>query len=193
MNQPVSVPAASFSSLVYRIDGSNRITWVNEAWSEFARANSGEALSPDAVMGHDLLASFSDPTVRELYAAMIRHVRAGGNVRFDYRCDAPDKRRTFTMEIRLRPDAEVEFVSTLRQEESRSSVSLLELAMPRDAERFIRMCSWCQDVALPSGAWVPVEEAVKELNFMATDRLPRITHTMCRPCYLRVMSDLGLE
>lgn len=192
MSQPDSVSVDSISALVYRIDGANRITWVNETWNEFARANNGEALLPGAVIGLDLFASLSDPTVRELYAAMIRQVRAGGKVRFDYRCDAPDKRRTFTMEIRSRPDAEVEFVSTLRREESRSSITLLEPETPRDDERFIRMCSWCQDVSLPSGAWVPVEEAVRQLNFMEVDRLPRITHTMCQPCYLRVMSDLGL-
>ncbi len=118
MSQPNPDPATAGASLVYRIDGANRITWVNDRWSGFARANGGEGLLPEQILGHDLTTSLADPTVRQLYATMIQQVRAGKFVRFDYRCDAPDKRRTFTMEIRRRPDGEVEFSSTLRHEGS---------------------------------------------------------------------------
>lgn len=179
--------------LIYRIDAANRITWVNDAWSEFARANDGESLLPGEVLGCDLLASFADSTVRELYATLIRHARAGKPVRFDYRCDAPDKRRTFSMEIRLRSDGEVEFASTLLLEVARPAVALLRPEAPRVQDRFIRMCSWCQNVALSSGAWVPVEEAVVRLNFMEADRLPLITHTMCDACHERVMNALAAK
>jgi hypothetical protein len=191
VSQPNPDPATAGASLVYRIDGANRITWVNDRWSGFARANGGEGLLPEQILGHDLTTSLADPTVRQLYATMIQQVRAGKFVRFDYRCDAPDKRRTFTMEIRRRPDGEVEFSSTLRHEEPRPAVALLKPDAPRDQERFVRMCSWCQNVALPSGDWVPVEEAVQALNLMEADRLPRITHTMCGPCHARAMSSLG--
>lgn len=177
-------------SLVYRIDAANRITWVNEAWCDFARANGGESLLPGQILGHDLLAAFADPGVRQLYITMIQRVRAGKTVVFDYRCDAPDKRRLFTMAIRLRPDGEVEFASTLQHEEPRPVVALLQPGQPRDDERFIRMCSWCQNVALPSGAWVAVEEAVQTLTIMEADRLPQITHTMCHPCQARVLASL---
>lgn len=191
MSQINSHPAPAGVSLVYRIDGSNCITWVNESWSGFARANGSEGLLPEKVLGQDLTTSFADPTVRQLYATMIQQVRAGKSVRFDYRCDAPDKRRRFTMEIRLRPDGEVEFTSTLRHEEPRPAVALLQPDTPRDQERFVRMCSWCQNVALPTGAWVPVEEAVQALNLMEAGRMPLITHTLCGPCHARTMASLG--
>jgi len=191
VSQLISSPQAIHPSLIYRIDAANRITWVNDAWTAFALANGADALLPGQILGQDIMATFSDPTVRQLYATMIRHVRAGRSTAFDYRCDAPDKRRAFTMEIRLRPDGEVEFASTLQHEEPRPAVALLQPGRPRDDERFIRMCSWCQNVALPSGAWVPVEAAVQDLNIMEAERLPRITHTLCGPCHARVMATLG--
>lgn len=176
--------------LLYRIDAANRLTWVNEAWSDFARENQSEEFLPKQVLGQDLLGAFSDPTVRQLYVSMIQQVRSGKEVTFDYRCDVADKRRTFTMTIRLRPDYEVEFVSTLRSEESRVPITLLKKGVPRDPERFLRMCSWCQGVAMPSGTWLPVEEAVVELNLMSADHLPRLTHGMCDACLGIMMEKL---
>lgn len=176
--------------LIYRIDATNRIVWVNDAWSEFAQANHGESVMPAHIIGHDLLASFADGTVRQLYATMIQHVRSGKSVRFDYRCDAPDKRRTFTMEIRPQSDGQVEFVSTLRRETPRVPLMLLKHGMPRDKERFIRLCGWCQCVAMPDGSWLPVEEAVAVLHLLEAVVLPRITHGMCPACYGRMEAAL---
>ena len=163
---------------------------MNDAWSEFAGANHGEQVMPARIMGQDLLMSLADGTVRELYATMIRHVRTGKTVRFDYRCDAPDRRRTFAMEIRLKPDGEVEFVSTLLHETPRAPVILLKPGVPRDKERFIRLCSWCQSVALPDGRWLPVEEAVAELHLLEAAVLPLITHSMCPACHDRMEAAL---
>jgi hypothetical protein len=186
VSQSPVVPLSESHPLIYRIDAANRIVWVNEAWSEFALANHGRSVMPSQILGQDLLASFADGTVRQLYATMIQHVRSGKNVRFDYRCDAPDKRRTFSMEIRPRPDGEVEFVSTLRHEAPRAPVVLLKSGMPRDQERFIRLCGWCQCVAMPDGRWLPVEEAVSALHLLEAAVLPRITHGMCPACHERM-------
>lgn len=190
MSQSSAVPSAKSCPLIYRIDAANRIVWVNDAWSDFAEANNGASVMPAQIMGHDLLASFADGTVRQLYAAMIKHVRSGKTVRFDYRCDAPDKRRTFTMEIRLRPDGEVEFVSSLQHEAQRAPVVLLQSGIPRDKERFIRLCGWCQCVAMPDGRWQPVEEAVVALHLLEVAVLPRITHGMCPACHERMEATL---
>jgi hypothetical protein len=168
--------------LAYRIDAANRISHVNAAWSDFARSNHGEALLPEHVIGHNLLDSIADPTVRELYVRMIRRARAGQPVRFHYRCDAPDRRRTFEMEIRRQADGGVEFVSTLQHEEPRPSVAVLEVGRPRD-DRLLRICSWCQKVALPDQTWVPVESAVEILHLLEAETFPRLTHGMCESCH----------
>src|SRR3954464_11398358 len=101
-------------SLSYRIDEYNRIVWVNDAWCQFARDNGGESLLPEQVLGQDLLKSLSDAAVCELYVSMIRRARAGQAVQFHYRCDAPDARRMFFMQIQSLQGGVVEFTSTLQ-------------------------------------------------------------------------------
>jgi hypothetical protein len=167
--------------LAYRIDAADCLTHVNEAWSEFARQNHGEELMPQHVLGHNLLRAIADTTVRELYTRMILAARAGRTLRFRYRCDAPARRRTFEMEIRLVEAGAVEFVSTLQHEEPRPSVYVLESDRRRD-ERMLLICSWCQKVELPDATWVPVEAAVEILHLFDADTYPQLTHGMCGLC-----------
>lgn len=173
-------PSKPFA-LVYRIDGQDRICYVNPAWSEFARANRGDAVMPEQVLGSKILEFVEDATLQQLYRAMMDRARAGSPVQFKYRCDAPDRRRTFEMEIRLLGNGELEFTSTLRHEEARAPVAVLQTDAPRD-KRLLRVCSWCQRVALPDGTWVTVEEAVQKLGLLEAETFPKLTHGMCEPC-----------
>jgi hypothetical protein len=176
-------------SLVYRIDSANRITWVNSAWSEFARSNHGEAVMPEHVLGQDLFASITDPALRQIYRSIIERVRAGATVNFSYCCDAPDKRRVYDMEVHLLPDGGEEFVSTLKHEEARPSVAVLVPGGVR-SKLLIRVCSWCQKVAMPDERWLPVEQAVAELRMLEALQLPAISHGICPPCHAAMMVKL---
>ncbi len=180
---------ANSGSLVYRIDAGDRITWVNGAWSEFARGNHGEAVMPERVLGQDLFASISDSTVREIYKSIVARVRAGAVVEFTYRCDAPDMRRTFDMVVRLLADGGEEFTSTLKHEEARAPVAVLERGGVRN-KNLLRVCSWCQKVAMPDERWLPVEEAVAELHMLEEYQLPAITHGICPPCQTGMMATI---
>lgn len=182
-------PANESLVLIYRIDAGNRITYVNPAWSEFARQNQGESVMPERVLGGNLLDAVTDATVRELYLQMIRRVRAGTPVKFRYRCDAPDRRRTFEMDIRLLASGGVEFASTLCHEESRPVVTLLQLGQRRD-KRLLRVCSWCQQVALPDRTWVSVEQAVKVLYLLEAEIFPRLTHGLCESCHAKLVQGM---
>jgi hypothetical protein len=177
--------------LIYRIDAAGRITYVNSTWTDFALKNHGEAVLPERILGCRLLDSVGGSTVRTLYKAMIKRAHAGQPVTFSYRCDAPDKRRLFAMNIRARPDGELEFASTLLWEESRVPVAFLERAQARD-ERMLVVCSWCEKVALPEGNWVPVEEAVTTLRLLETERMPAITHGICPACQAAMRASSGL-
>jgi hypothetical protein len=182
-------PPVSSQALTYRIDAHDRISHVNAAWSEFARNNQGVELLPEHVLGRSLMFSIADATVRELYVLMIRRVRAGTPVRFQYRCDAPDRRRTFEMELRLHARGEVEFVSTLLHEEPRPFVALLAKGRARD-DRLLRICSWCQRAALPNGTWVPVEAAVETGHLLEAETFPRLTHGICPACNAKWERDM---
>jgi hypothetical protein len=176
--------------LVYRIDADDRISYVNPAWSDFARANQGEAVMPERVLGSSLLESVGDSTVQQLYSEMIKRARAGKPVRFKYRCDAPDRRRTFEMDIRQVDNGEVEFISALRHEEVRPAVAVLRAGAPRD-NRLLRVCSWCQRVALPDATWVPVEVAVQRLGLLEAETFPSLTHGICEPCRAAWEKDMA--
>ncbi len=179
-------------ALVYRIDDQGRITYVNPAWSEFARNNQGKPVLPEYILKTSLMASIADMTVRELYRQMIKRARAGSSVQFQYRCDAPDRRRLYGMEISLLASGEVEFASTLVHEDLRPAVALLEPGHAR-SRALLRVCSWCQKVAMPDGQWLPVEEAVAELRLLETDELPGLTHGICEACQSKLKAEIGLE
>jgi len=188
--QYLSVPTSKeLLSLVYRIDAQNRVSKVNEAWIKFARENNGEGALPEKVLGSDIITAISDHTIKELYVSMIRQARNGHQVKFQYRCDAPEKRRLFSMHITKTLVGEVEFVSTMVNEELRESVKFLEPDQPR-SNVHLRVCSWCQKVALPPDNWVPVEEAVEKTGMMEATQLPAITHGICPSCYEEMLGSL---
>jgi hypothetical protein len=177
--------------IVYHIDGSDRLCEVSAAWAQFALANDGAALMPDRVLGRLLWDFIEDTNLRELYRQMIQRVRSGYPVRFDYRCDAPEWRRQFRMTIRTAADGTVEFLSQLRWKEQRPRVDMLDVKMPR-SEHWVRVCGWCQNVALPEGNWLPVEVVVEQLGLLAGEALPKLTHGICPPCQSGVIAQLAL-
>lgn len=177
-------------TVAYRIDASNRITWVNEAWSQFANANQGGAVLPEAILGQNWESSVSDSGVRQLYRSILEQVRDGKVVQFDYRCDAPDRRRTFAMTVSPIEDGAVEFVSALIHEEARPTVALLQEETKRN-ENFVIVCSWCQRVKVADQTWVSVEEAVAQLHLFESEAQPRLSHGICTPCCDKMMARLN--
>jgi len=175
--------------LVYRIDGKDRLCEVNAVWTRFALANDGEAVMPDRVLGRPLWDFIEDANVRELYRQMVHRVRAGYPAQFDYRCDAPERRRRFWMIIRAAADGTVEFLSQLRWEEKRPRVDMLDVNIPRSGF-WVRVCGWCQNIALPDGSWVPVEAAVEQMELLAEEEYPKLTHGICPPCHSGMMAQL---
>lgn len=175
--------------LVYHIDDKDRLCELSAAWTQFALANDGAAVMPERVLGRPLWDFIGDDHVCELYRRMVKRARAGYPAQFDYRCDAPEWRRRFRMTIRAGEDGAVVFLSQLRWQEQRPQVDMLDANMPRSGN-WVRVCGWCQNVALPDGSWVPVEAAVAQLDLLAEEALPRLTHGICPPCHSGMMAQL---
>lgn len=175
--------------LVYRIDALDNIFYVNDAWMVWARQNDGDSVMPDYVLGRKLWACMGDPTVLQIYQRMVAQARAGKPVQFNYRCDSPAHRRVFAMSIHSNDGIEVEFASALVHEEVRPVVALLQPGRKRD-QRMLRICSWCQRVAVSVDRWLPVEEAAQVLHLMEADSLPCITHGMCERCAETMLKTL---
>jgi hypothetical protein len=175
--------------LVYHIDERDRLCEVSSTWAQFALDNDGAAVMPERVLGRSLWDFIEDAHIRELYRQMVNRARSGHTAQFEYRCDAPEWRRLYRMTIRAAAGGTVEFMTQLRWEESRQRVDLLDATMPR-GENWVRVCSWCQNVALSEECWVPVEAAVQQLGLLAEEALPKLTHGICPTCHSRIMAQL---
>lgn len=173
----------------FSIDGSDRLLAVNDDWNAFAAANAGESLHGDNILGQSLWTQISDEATRAIYRLIIERVRAGRRFTFRYRCDSPRHRRVFDMEVTGGFAGRVTFVSNMAAEEERPTVALLDSGQKRD-QRQVRICSWCQSLNLPDGSWVPVEEAVARIDYLAQPPFPIVTHGICTPCSTRLLASV---
>lgn len=167
--------------IVYRINAQDRISFVNEAWRQFAEENLGEQVMPARVIGAELWPFVGDETTRELYRRMVARARNGHTVQFRYRCDAPAERRVFEMKIFRGSTGEVEFDSQIVSREPRPAVSWLDRTVARSRD-FVTMCSWCGRVALATGEWVEIEQAIERHRAFQGAAAPRLTHGICEVC-----------
>ena len=167
--------------ITYHIDREDRLHGFNAAWDDFARGNGGAALDAARVDGK-LLWDYLEEETAQLYRRMVQRLRDGRpDIRFQFRCDAPDRRRLLAMHMSAAPNGDVEFVVTPVAEEGRALVPVLDPALELD-ERFVVICAWCKRVELAPGAWAEVEEAVPALGLFHSATRPRLTHGICPDC-----------
>jgi hypothetical protein len=182
---------ATTSAIVYRIDASDCIVAVNEAWDEFARANGGAHLQGPGILGQRLWNLIGDLSTQEIYRALVNRVRQGAApVRFGFRCDGPDRRRLLQMAMSAQNNGSVLFEVSPLVVEDRPTVSLLRTsAAPMGTP--MRICGWCKRIPTSEGIWLEVEEAVRSLNLFDDAQLPALTHGICPACHASMMAALA--
>ena len=176
--------------VVYRIDARDRLEYVNGAWDEFARANDGESLVSAKIRLTSLWDYLTDNPTRQIYRDLVSRVRSGRRARFEFRCDSPDKRRLLSMTMRAAGLGSVEFSVSAVKIEQRAPQALLDPAAPR-GDRLIRVCAWCKKAEV-DGAWLEIEEAVAQADWLRQTILPRLTHGMCEGCE-KHMTEIGWD
>ncbi len=181
--------APSGEDMRYAVNDRDEIVFVNDAWCAFAAANGGERLGPDAVLGRSLWQFIADPTTQRLYHKVLERVRVGHDVRFNFRCDSPDRRRLLAMEVVQVPGGVIEFRTRMLSEEARAWQPLFDPASAHSNE-FVYVCAWCKRVDV-GGEWVEVEEAVARLELFDRPVLPQLSHGICRSCYAEMIGQLG--
>ncbi|HEX5818112.1 MAG TPA: hypothetical protein VFY20_04495 [Gemmatimonadales bacterium] len=166
--------------LVYRIDSSDRLCYVNEAWEAFARANSGEAFDAEHVLGRSIWSYVSDLTLGQIYRHVVEDVRRGREVRLRFRCDAPTERRLLEMTVRGAGRGVVQFRTHELATVPRPPEALLDASTSRVGTP-VPVCSWCNRVRAVDG-WLEVEQAVEHMHLMLRSVLPPLTHGACDSC-----------
>lgn len=181
----------SQTSFVYHVDADDRIVHVSSRWEAFARANGAPELAGEAVIGRPLLDFVSGLEAQEIYLAVLARVRASRRVvSLPFRCDAPGVRRFMVLEVVPSHAGGLSFVSRLTREEPRPSQPLVDATVRRGGG-LLNMCSWCKRVALDSGRWLEVEEAVSRLRLFEQDSMPEISHGVCNDCARGVRERLA--
>jgi PAS domain S-box-containing protein len=87
---------------VYSVDLEGRITSVNAAWGDFARANGAPQIAAeDAVVGRVIWEAASDPAARAQMIAAMEELRSGRSslVSWEFPCSSPDEERILLMQV----------------------------------------------------------------------------------------------
>lgn len=174
----------------YRIDGTNRIQFINEAWFEFAAQNGAEELNSDYILGNLIWKFIAGKEVMQLYDLIFKAVRkTHKDAVFSFRCDSPAYRRYLRLTVSPLPDEALMLSTEQIREVSRSPVPLLDLDTAR-GEEYLTICSWCIKARLPSEKWVELEEAVNHFDLLARKDFPKLTHGICPECVTKIKNEL---
>lgn len=177
-------PAISGGAAVieYTIDCDDVLIAVDQAWASFARENQApELVTPSS--GRTLWSYLDDDDLRGLWRHLVSDVRARRTeVAIPFRCDAPEVRRWFEMNVAAADDGSVRFRSVLHHEEARPTVPLLDRDADRDLDADpVRLCSWCGQGS--DGAhWHSVERLTRDLRLLERAQLPPISYGICPTC-----------
>jgi len=179
-----------FTEICYVVDPHDTLVDVSPQWTEFALSNDGPEILPDQVVGRSLWDFIADDPTRDLYEAILDHVRSGDSTDLVLRCDGPERRRLIEMIVNRLPDGNVEFRTMLLSSKLRATQPLFARSTPRDG-RQVMVCSWCDHVHIGADQWVEVEPAMEALELTGARELPRVEPVVCPECYAKVTEILA--
>ena len=113
------------SDIIYRVNDQDEIVFVNEAWDRFAACNAGKDVTSTQVLHRPPWDFINDSTTQGLYRQVLKRIRDGRALQFDFRCDSPACRRLLQMDVRRGEDGTVEFHTSTLSEEIRQPPALL--------------------------------------------------------------------
>jgi hypothetical protein len=179
-----------FKEISYVVDPHDHLVEVNQEWTPFALKNEGYEAVADQVVGRSLWEFITDDPTRELYAAILEHVRSGETTELVLRCDGPERRRLIELIITPRPDGNVQFKTLLLASKPRAAQPLFARSTPRDGRR-VMVCSWCDMVNVDVEKWFEVEAAMEYLQLTEEPELPSIDPVVCPACYTKITELLA--
>jgi hypothetical protein len=174
--------------VVYHVDHNDKLVFINDEWSRFARDNEGEAFLPERVLYKPLFDFITDASTRQLYSRALTRSREGREMRFPFRCDSPDRRRQLEMHIKPLENHHVQFCVREIWIQERAHQGILQKDVRRSGD-IILMCGWCKRISL-GHAWEEIEKAVGPSHLFDREGFPTITHGICPDCYQTVMREL---
>ena len=175
---------------IYRVDASDRIIYVNDAWLAFAKENQAKSLTSEVVISRSIWDFICDADTSHLYHVIFGRIRSTKcKIKIPFRCDSPTCRRHMMLKISDQGNGVLQFVGRVIREEPRVYMRVLD-AMATRSQHFIKMCSWCKKISIGNDDWAEIEEAVSILKPFSHADLPLVTHGMCSDCYKTVTKKI---
>ena len=174
---------------IYTIDHDDRIQSVSGDWDRFAVANDAAELVGSNILNTSFWNHICGDTTIEIYRQILTAARAGKLMRFDLRCDSPERRRFLNMTVEGTMDNGVRFEIITKSVEERASQEVFR-RFGQCSECVVVTCSWCKRIRAGEGLWYEVEEAVPILGLFEVDKVPQLSHGMCEECYEVVMRTI---
>lgn len=177
---------------IYRIDASDRLTFVNSDFLAFAQANGAPELSEAALVGRSVWDYISGVQVQDIYRSLFGMVRSGARIdNLPFRCDSPNLRRFMKLALRSLGDGEIELRGSLLQEQARYDVRLLVDCAAPNSGGYLEVCSWCKRVLSERNHWLELEDAIGKMNLMAPLAMPELNQSVCPTCEAGAMKELA--
>ncbi|WP_151703552.1 PAS domain-containing protein [Nitrincola alkalilacustris] len=177
---------------IYRIDSTDTIISISDNWGGFADSNAWNSYqAPEEVVGRKLWDFIQDLETQQLYQELFKRVRAGvkSSVTIPFRCDSPVERRYLELQIEALPDEQIKITSTICRTEPRPYTSLLDTQIPRSSD-IVTVCSMCKKLKISSEQWAELEEGLAHLRLFEADKVPQLSHGLCRSCFQVSMREL---
>jgi hypothetical protein len=167
--------------VIYRLDERDCLIAMNRKWKDFAIGNGAPELAEDRLLGESLWRFVAGVEVAQIYREVFRKAREQSvQIVFPFRCDSQELRRDMLMKVLPRSDGHLEIQCITRS--ILRNTSRLDFAASRGSTaELLTVCSWCKD-ALLNREWVPLEQAIKELDLLGSMAAPQTTFSICRDC-----------
>lgn len=173
----------------YALDAEDRVVDVSDGWDAFALENGSPGAVRDAVVGRPFYGFIAGSQTRSLLQMIFDRVRTLEQpIELPFRCDAPSVRRFMSFTAEVEAGGGLRVHTRILGTGARDALPYLEPggASGRPA---VRVCSWCNRIAVPDGRWLEAETAAEQLGLLLAP-LPPITHGICPRCQRGVMESM---
>jgi len=166
----------------YRVDASDVLVWVNDAWIAFARENGAAGLVPPFVLQRSLWDFVAGEELRTLYREIHSRVRLSGiPAVLPFRCDSASLQRHMRLTITREDAGQLAYECILVRTVAQRHLDILDTE-PRRSIAFLTMCSCCKRALLEPRGWMDLEEVCLRLKIFEAQEVPQLRHTVCHEC-----------
>jgi hypothetical protein len=169
------------SYFVYKIDGSDVVSFVSPEWVRFAQANEAPELTEEHVVGKPIWHFVTGKDARALYEQLYGNLRSRrSEMAIPFRCDAPTQVRHMTLTLRSLAARTIECEGRLDRIETREPMAILSRSAARSHDS-IPICSLCRRMAILED-WLDVRAAIVRKRLFSAMTFPRLEETVCPDC-----------